>query len=190
MPYLDNSQDIVGYRVKIVRRDAFRVKGYTLIVPPGTAGEGAIPAFWRDVRADGRLAKLVAASSVRPRVRGLGSWDPECERGGQRYTICLEETPYTDLTRLEREYALFSKEIGASDWMCFEMTWDTLEGRFWRDDPYKMMKRLGYRFHAGDLSVGLHFETYPPELALETNPAVEFWITVVESSRRKPGRAD
>lgn len=183
MPYLDDGQDVTGYRVKVVSRDAFRVRGYTIVVPPGPSGEAAILAFWRDVAADGRLPGLIEASSVRPWVLGLGSWDPECERGGQRYTICIEETQYTDFSRLEGEYNLFSKEIGASDWMCFEMTRDELEGRFWQDDPYRMMKRLRYRFHARDYSVGLHFDAYPPEYDPETNPAVEFWITVVRSSR-------
>ena len=190
MHYIGNSQDVTGYRVKVVRRDAFRVRGYTLIVPPGPSGEAAIPAFWRDVAADGRLARLIQASSARPWVLGLGSWDPECERKGQRYTICIEETSHTDFSQPEKEYDLFSKDIGASDWMCFEMTEEELEGRFWKDDPYRMMKQLGYRFHAGDYSVGLHFDAYPPEYDPGTNPRVEFWITVAESSGRRPGRTD
>lgn len=183
MTCLDKSHDTVGYHVQVVRRDAFRVRGYTIIVPPGPDGEEAIPAFWREVVADGRLTGLIRASSTRPWVLGLGSWDPECERGGQRYTICIEETPHTDFSRLEREYDLYSKEIGASDWMCFEMTGDVLDGRFWQDDPYRMMKQLGYRFHAGNPSVGLHFDAFPPDYDRTKNPAVEFWITVVASSR-------
>ena len=34
MEYLEHSESITGYRVKVMRRGAFTVKGYTLIVPP------------------------------------------------------------------------------------------------------------------------------------------------------------
>jgi hypothetical protein len=30
-----------------------------------------------------------------------------------------------------------------------------------------------------DYSVGLHFDAYPPGYSDESNPAMEFWITVV-----------
>ena len=116
MLFLEKSEEITGYRVRIRKRDAFNVTGYTIIVPPGPGT--LIREFWDDVVADGRLDKLTKASSVRPWVLGLGSWDPECEKNGQRYTICIEETEHTDLSCLSKEYRLFSKEIGASDWMC------------------------------------------------------------------------
>jgi len=181
MEYLEKSEEVTGYRAKIRKRDAFNVTGYTMIVPPGPGTE--IREFWNDVVADGRLEKLTKASSVRPWVLGLGSWDPECEKNGQRYTICIEETEYTDFSRLSREYRLFTKEIGASDWMCFEMTQKEFGERFWRDDPYEMMKKLGYQFHmrGGDYSVGLHFDAYPPDYDPEANPVMEFWITVVKA---------
>jgi len=183
LEYLEKSEEIIGYRVKIWKRDAFTVKGYTIIVPPGPRGRTMPRELWKAVIADGRLDKLTKASSVRPWALGLGSWDPECEKGGQRYTVCIEETEHTDFTKLSREYDLFMKEIGASNWMCFEMTEKVYDERFWRDNPYRMMTKLGYQFHTreGDYSVGLHFDAYPPEnYGPEGNPAMEFWITVVK----------
>lgn len=182
MEYLEKGEEIVGYRVKMRKRGPFKVTGYTIIVPPGPSGKTIPREFWNDVAIDGRLEKLTKASSVRPWILGLGSWDPECEKGGQRYTICIEETGQTDFTYLSREYRLFTKEIGASDWMCFEMTEKVYDERFWRDNPYRMMKKLGYQFHTreGDYSVGLHFDAYPPENYIEKNPVMEFWITVVK----------
>jgi hypothetical protein len=174
---LEQSLEITGYQVEIKHRGAFRVTGYTIIVPPRS--DAMIPQFWRDVVVDGRLDLLKKASSVPPWVLGLGSWDPECEKHGQRYTICIEETEHTDLSQLAQQHHLFTKEIGASDWMCFEMTQRILDERFWEDNPYKMMKKLGYRFHAGDYSVGLHFDAYPPGYDPESHPAIEFWITVM-----------
>ena len=68
--------------------------------------------------------------------------------------------------------------------MCFETTQKEFDERFWRDNPYTMMKKLGYQFHRGregDYSVGLHFDAYPPDYDPEENPLMEFWITVVKT---------
>jgi len=127
-------------------------------------------------------------NSPKPHRSGPGLWGSalgilNARRGGQRYTICIEETEHTDFTNLSKEYALFTKEIGASDWMCFEMTEKVYGERFWRDNPYRMMTKLGYQFHTreGDYGVGLHFDAYPPDnYGPEGNPAMEFWITVVK----------
>lgn len=97
MTYIPDSANLVGYRVRVERRDAFRIYGFPLIAPAGAEGEAAIDALWRDVAADGRLERLVRASSVRPWILGLASWDPECERNGQRYdfwiTVTESKTP-------------------------------------------------------------------------------------------------
>jgi hypothetical protein len=166
MEYIEHSETITGYRVKLMCRAAFRVTGYTLIVPPHE--DERVAQFWRDVTADGRLEQLRNASTVRPWLLGLGSWDAECERYGQRYTICIEQTACTDFTSLARAHRLFTKEIGASEWLCFEMTRAKYDERFWQDNPYRMMKRLGYKFYARGDSVGLHFDAYPPDYGAVT----------------------
>lgn len=66
MEYLEKGEEITGYRVKIWKRNAFNVKGYTIIVPPGPSGKTMPHEFWNDVVNDGRLDKLTKASSVRP----------------------------------------------------------------------------------------------------------------------------
>lgn len=180
---IENSQQIVGYRVKVARRGPFRVRGYTMILPPGKDGDAQIPRLWDEVIRDKRLAKLIGASAVPTWVLGLGSWDPQCPKGGQRYTICIEETQKTDFGPLATAGTLFGKAIGPSDWLCFETELgEEYPARFWRDNPYKMMGRLGYRFNSGerDYSVGLHFEAYPPEFSFgsDKNRRMEFWITV------------
>jgi predicted transcriptional regulator YdeE len=178
MDYIEDSEALTGYRVKLRRRDAFSVAGYTLIVPPHQ--DGAVPRFWSEVRADGRYEALQAASAVPTCVLGLGSWDPECEQGGQRYTICIEQTEQTDFSALAAEEGIFTKDIGASDWLCFETTFGNYMTRFWQDNPYEMMTWLGYRFHTRDFSVGLHFEAYTPDCAFSPEAPIEFWITVVK----------
>ena len=176
MPYIENSETITGYRVKMMYKPAFRVTGFTLIVPPQKVS--LVPEFWSTLIADGRLEQLRESSSIRPWVLGLGSWDPECQKHGSRYTICLEETAYTDFSGLAQQYTLFTKQIGESDWMCFELDAQAAYEKFWQDNPYKMMGPLGYDFHTGSFDVGLHFDAYPPTYQPEANPAFEFWITV------------
>ncbi len=183
MIYVEGSEQITGYKVKLMSRGPFRVTGYTLVAPPGKRGAAMVPRLWDEVIADGRLARLSAASSVPTPIFGLGSWDPECPKGGQRYTICIEETDKTDFTGLAAEFSLFTKQIGASDWLCFETSLGkAYPDRFWRDNPYKMMGPLGYRFKTGegDYSIGLHIEAYPPGFSFgsDRNTAMEFWITV------------
>jgi len=180
MEYLERSEEIVGYRVKIMHREAFKIKGYTLIVPPN-ADDRFVSRFWDAVSADGRLEKLLKASSIRPWALGLGSWDEECEKHGFRYTICIEETEHTDFSSLAQEYPLYTQELGASDWMCFEMTERKYTEQFWKDNPYVMMKKLGYRFNG---RVGVHFDAYPPDPGPANDPVMEFWITVAKSLKR------
>jgi len=177
MDTIENSQGIIGYPVKIWPRSVFKITGYTRIIPPGPEDGPAIAAFWREVIADGRLAKLQQVSAGKPWVLGLGSWDEECEKKGQRYTIAIEETGQTNFSALTQEYPLFTYESPASDWMCFEMTEQQFQERFWQDDPYRMMKKIGYKFNG---KVGVHFDAYPPDYDPEKNSQMEFWISVVK----------
>ncbi len=177
--YLEGSERTVGYRTKIRRKKAFQVTGYTLIVPPKAEGQ-LIPRFVGELMADGSLEALAKAAPVRPWVLGLGSWDPECEPGGQRYTVCIEETEGADLGRLSTKHPLHTQRFEACEWMCFEMT----DKQLWRDDPYTMLRKLGYRFH---LRVGVHFDAFPPEFDKERNPAVELWISVAKASEECEG---
>ena len=172
--YLPGSEELVGYRTKIRHKPTFRITGYTRIVPPKAEG-AVIPDFVREVMAAGGLEALAATNPVRPWILGLGSWDEACEPGGQRYTIGVEETEGTDLSGLRGGLPLHTQTFEACDWTCFEMPHDQL----WRDDPYTMLKQLGYRFH---LRVGVHFDAFPPDYDEHTNPGVELWISVAKPS--------
>ena len=182
MKYLENSEEITGFRVKIWEREAFKITGYTFIIPEGVdSSVDPIKKCWGEIIADGRLSKyplgsylevdlLINASSVRPWVLGLGSWDEECGKG-YRYTICIEETEHTDFSSLSKEYDLYTKEFPAADWMCFEIT----EG-CGDVNPYVNLEKLGYQFR---WDVGVHFDAYPPDYDPEGNPVMEFWISVM-----------
>ena len=176
--YLERSEEITGYRVTIMPKPAFQVTGYTIIVPPQDDTQ-MIPRFVDDVMADGRLEALKKASAVGPWILGLGSWDEQCQPSGMRYTVCIEETEHTDFRRLAEQYPLYTQRFEACDWMCFELTRERYDAQFWKDDPYKMLRALGYRFH---IRVGVHFDAVPPDHDEQTNPGIEFWISVAKET--------
>jgi hypothetical protein len=178
MLYIPDSEATTGYRVKVFHKPAFKVTGFTRIIPPDE--EAMVPQFWDELEADGRLAKLRACAN-RPWLLGLGTWDRECEKRGYRYTVCIEATADANFTGLAQDYALFTKDIDETDWLSFEVIETRFENRFWQDDPYVMLKKLGYKFNNKGFNLGLHFDAYPPDFDMETNPLMEFWITV-----RKP----
>ena len=162
MKYLENSEEITGFRVKIWEREAFKITGYTFIIPEVVdSSVDPIKKCWDEIEVD----LLINASSVRPWVLGLGSWDEECGKG-YRYTICIEETEHTDFSSLSKEYDLYTKDFPAADWMCFEIT----EG-CGDVNPYENLVKLGYQFR---LDVGVHFDAYPPDFE-----RMEFWISVM-----------
>ena len=173
MEFIKGSIEKVGYEVYIANRGPFRAFGFTTIVPPGNPER-----FWQEVKVDGRLKRLMNCSSVPTNLLGAGTWDEECSKKGFRYTICIEETENTDFAVLYGQYTLHEIRAGATDWMCFKTTRGEFKERFWKqDDPYKMMKVLGYKFHTGSYEVGFHFDVYPPH-SNDENDDMEFWITV------------
>lgn len=65
-----------------------------------------------------------------------------------------------------------------------------INAQFWKDDPYRMLHALGYRFH---IRVGVHFDAVPPDYDEQTNPGIEFWISVAKETEECdacPSRAD
>jgi hypothetical protein len=180
--FIERSQEITGYRVKTTKKPAFQVTGYTIICPP--EGEGPIiKDFVAAVMTDGRMETLKKASAVPPWILGLGSWDEECQPRGMRYTMGIEENQHTELSGLLRQYPIHSQSFEACEWMCFEVPQERFDtDQFWNDDPYKMLRDLGYRFH---LRVGVHFDAYPPDHDERTKPGMEFWISVMEQGNEE-----
>ncbi len=63
--FIERSQEITGYRVKILRKPAFQVTGYTVICPPDAEGP-IIKDFVAALMTDGRMETLKKASAVPP----------------------------------------------------------------------------------------------------------------------------
>ena len=177
--YLERSRGITGYRVGIMRKPAFRVIGYSKVIPPNSETE-MVPRVVGELTADGSLDVLRKATSATSWILGLGSWDEECQPGGMRYTMCIEETELTDLSRIARRHPVHTQRFEACEWMCFEVPRERfISGAFWKDDPYRMLRALGYRFH---LRVGVHFDASPPDHDEASNWGMEFWISVARET--------
>ncbi len=176
--FLDRGEEITGYRVKVMRKPAFRVTGYTVVIPPNDWTR-MIPEFVGQIMTDGRLDSLKRASTVPTWILGLGSWDDQCQPDGMRYTMCIEETEYTDLRLLGKSYLLHTQRFESCEWMCFEVPEERFDSdQFWKDDPYRMLRALDYRFH---LRVGVHFDAAPPDHD-EKKWGMEFWISVAKET--------
>lgn len=180
--FIERSQEITGYRVKIMPKPAFQVTGYAIICQPDEEGP-LIQDFVAALMTDGRMETLKKASAVPSWILGLGSWDEECPPRGMRYTMCIEENQHTDLSGLLRQYLLHTQSFEACEWMCFEVPQERFDtGQFWKDDPYKMLRDLGYRFH---LRVGVHFDAFSPNHHERTKPGMEFWISVLKQGNEE-----
>ena len=178
--YMPNCRALTGYKVKLRQREPFVVRGYTILVPPGLTGKVTVADFWQDVRADGRLERLVRASTVQPWVLGVSSWDPMCDAQSRRYTVGIEENENTDFSPIESGFPLFSQTIVASDWNCFELTRQQLDETFWMDNPYAMVRKLGYESNPGEPRRIIQVDALPPLYDPQKNATMEFWITATK----------
>jgi hypothetical protein len=178
--YLANSRDIVGYPVKIVKKPRMCIIGYTIVINPGD--DGAVPLFVGNLVKKGYIDILRENAVGEKRVLGLGSWDEKCPQGGMRYTMCIEKHDNIVLPENTDGYQVFETCYEATEWMCFELTQQEFDsGKIWLDDPYKMIPKLGYRFH---LKVGVHFDVDPSEAYKKEDDAMEFWISVARETKK------
>lgn len=177
MSYIEDSMTKVGYKVRVIEKEDIVVMGYTHVFPKEPEENDTEPNFIELLKKDGRFDKLFRIKGNNP-MMGLGSWDPECEPGGMRYTLCVEKSSDGNSNLLLEDKDYFEKAIGSSLWLCFEVP--QTDDRFWKDNPYAMLKKLGYSFHTGSFDVGLHFDVFPDDYDRVSNSAYEFWITVVK----------
>ncbi|MHB9032012.1 MAG: hypothetical protein ACYC6L_03080 [Anaerolineae bacterium] len=95
---------------------------------------------------------------------------------GQRYTIGVVTAPGADPSALEAGAPLYRFSIGASEWLCFETRF--INDHFWRDDHYRILRVLGFKFTNSGFGVGPHIDAYPLGFDPAASPWFEFWITV------------
>lgn len=168
--YLEGSEKITGYKARYQELPAFDVIGFTKIVESG--GE-----LYREVRSDGRWQVLRSIAGDDGTLYGVASLDKECPKGKYRYTIGVKVI--ADHAReADLPENLFSIHIKPSGWVIFSLA-QAQYGDFWRDDPFKLVNKLGWAFNT---AVGLHIDAYPPSYAADDasleDDSEEFWMPV------------
>ena len=66
--YIENSEELTGYKAKEWKRDAFVVRGFAIVEP--AKQNSKIPAFYETVTADGRLDRLETRKTRTARLCG------------------------------------------------------------------------------------------------------------------------
>jgi len=137
---------------------AFDIAGYTKIVRSG--GE-----LYDETRADGRWAALQAMAQGDKRIYGIASFDRECSKDTNRYTL--------GIARGEGGGGqLYPFHVKKSDWIVFSLDFEREYGAFWGSDPYKLIGELGCEFNK---ALGLHIDVFGPDY---DGHAMEFWMPV------------
>jgi len=167
VPRTEDNQAQVGYRTRYQELPAFDLIGFTKIVKSG--GE-----LYGEVRSDGRWEVLKSIAGDDKTIYGIASEDKDCPKGRYRYTLGVKAS--ADHSRDACLYKdLFSIHIKQSGWIVFEIeNFGAQYGNFWRDDPYKLVKKLGWDFN---FEVGLHIDAYAPSYASD-NDGMEFMMPV------------
>jgi hypothetical protein len=164
----DESQDGVGYPTRYLKLPEFDVVGFTKIVQSG--GEQL-----EAVRGDGRWKTLRDMAGSAGMIYGIASLDRQCPKGYYRYTVgTLAQREHSSSTDNGDE--LFTIHVAESGWVVFELAdFDAQYGALWSDDPYRLVKRLGFSFNR---AVGLHIDAFGPSFASGSN-SMEFLMPVM-----------
>lgn len=181
---IPDSEAACGFKAALVVKNKFKIMGFTKILTPEMGEmEEAVQAFWKEVKADGRLEILLKYKTPESAVLGFGSFDSECRKaGGFRYTICIPDSDITDIKGF-KSHSNFNKRIDTSKWVCFEMTKESFIQRFWKENPHALIQKLGYCFNG---PISGHFDVfgngltriYEPENQKDNESTVHFWMPV------------
>ncbi len=161
-----DSQTLSGYRTRNLKLPAFDLTGFTKIVKSGGEQYDA-------VRNSSRWDLLRRIGDDHT-IYGVASHDKECGKDFYRYTMAVKAPverfgvpcPYDDL---------FTLHIKESDWLVFALdSFNKQYGKFWQDDPYAMLKKLGWAFN---MRVGMHIDVMAPDFVSDDG-YMEFWMPV------------
>lgn len=156
---LEESINLVGYETELFEKDDFLVIGYSALHQPDT------PDFelWERLRDDGRLESLITASGHKE-LFGCSSGDAKATagmtEGSYRHTVCIEVAKHINIGLLKPDQ-LFQMQIATSKWISYNMKkerfYNGKDYPFWKDNPYGMVKRLGYQFN---WKLALHMDVF------------------------------
>lgn len=165
------TQPGVGYPTRCEELPAFDLVGFTKIVESG--GE-----LYCEARSDGRWEALRNVDGGGQTICGVASHDKACPKGRYRYTLAVR-VPAERFGSARELGELYSLHVGESEWVVFSLEcFGSQYGKLWQDNPYDMVRRLGYDFSR---AVGLHIDLYAPSYS-DDEGAMDFWMPVVRCS--------
>jgi hypothetical protein len=156
-----------------VKLPACDILGFSKIVASG--GE-----LYGEVRGDGRWEQLRRLGGDDPTIYGVASHDPLAPQGQYRYTVGLRATDIgAELYGKPNPFlaqGLFPVRIPASDWLIFRLSFKDLFGQLWQDDPYRLVKQVGWDFNT---DANLHCDVFSPLYVKDGEDDFEFWMPVI-----------
>ncbi len=157
----------IAYPTRSLALAAFDLAGFTQIVQSGGA-------LYEGVRRDGRWDELRRLAGEDGSIYGVASHDHECPEGWYRYTMAVADEPLAAGVPGGTD-RLHTIHIGASEWVAFALEdFAAQYGRFWRDNPYALIERLGREFNT---DVGLHLDVFGPTYCSD-HDGIEFLMPV------------
>jgi len=165
-----DEQAKMDYKTRYQELPAFDLIGFTKIVESG--GE-----IYDAVRSDGRWEKLKTIAGDDKTIFGVASSDKECPKGKYRYTVGVKANAESlEKPRLDSD--LFSMHIKQAGWLIFTLeSFSKQYGKFWSDDPYRLVEMLGWSF---DRSVDLHIDAFAESYTSDQD-GMEFMMPVKRS---------
>ena len=165
-----DEQAKMDYKTRYQELPAFDLIGFTKIVESG--GE-----IYDAVRSDGRWEKLKTIAGDDKTIFGVASSDKECPKGKYRYTVGVKANAES-LEKPRLDSGLFSMHIKQAGWLIFTLeSFSKQYGKFWSDDPYRLVEMLGWSF---DRSVGLHIDAFAESYTSDQD-GMEFMMPVKRS---------
>jgi len=159
--------DAVPYPTRFVTLPAFDLVGFTAVVASGGEQYDA-------VRGDERWGLLRAIGGTDGTIYGVASLDSACPAGRYRYTLAVRADE-TEARAVCPSHDLHRMRIGASEWVVFSLDhFGRQYGAYWQDDPYAMIRRLGWDFNR---DLALHLDLYGPAYQSDDD-AMEFLMPV------------
>jgi len=168
MSHTEDNKALTGFSTRCERLPAFDLTGFSKIVESG--GE-----VYDEVRSDGRWEVLRNIAGDDKTIYGVASYDKDAPKGRYRYTLAVKEPTEDRARNAGLGDSLFSIHIRESEWIVFTLENMTTQfGKLWQDDPYNLVKKLGWEFNP---VVGLHIDVYPPSYS-SNDDCMEFMMPV------------
>ena len=140
-----------GFNVSIEKRPSFNIIGFTKFVK---LDGKSIAAFLNELTETGNIKKLLQTSKKTQQIwvclsGNEGRADADC-----RCTVCVEQDENQNFSSFS-ENELFSLHAPESDWAVFEVNEHQSPAELHKNDVYKMIAEIGYKFN---FDVGFHLD--------------------------------